>query len=72
MRNRTCTRHSWSFDLADALVSVPKRSDQPESLDTTAWDPVGVLYVESQGQLIFGTRNPEPVRLREPLGGVAR
>ncbi|WP_327170581.1 hypothetical protein OG471_05095 [Streptomyces sp. NBC_01336] len=41
-------------------------------LDTTAWDPVEVLYVGSQGQLIFGARNPGTVPLREPLGGVAR
>lgn len=72
IRNCTCTHHSWSFDLADALVSVPKRSDHPELLDTTAWDPVEVLYVGSQGQLIFGARNPGTVPLREPLGGVAR
>ncbi|MFI6080213.1 Rieske 2Fe-2S domain-containing protein [Streptomyces sp. NPDC051217] len=35
IRNRTCTHHGWSYDLADALVSVPKRSDHPESFDTT-------------------------------------
>ncbi|WNF25486.1 Rieske 2Fe-2S domain-containing protein [Streptomyces sp. C11-1] len=71
IRDRTCTHHGWSYDLADALVNVPKRSVRPESFDTHAWDPAGVLYVESLHQSIFGTRNPEPVPLREPPGDAA-
>ncbi|MEU8699544.1 Rieske 2Fe-2S domain-containing protein [Streptomyces sp. NPDC048680] len=71
IRNCTCTHHGWSLDLADALVSVAERSDHPESFDTTAWDLVEVLYIESPHQLNSGSRNPEPVPPREPLGDMA-
>ncbi|WTS30196.1 hypothetical protein OHB07_04520 [Streptomyces sp. NBC_00111] len=40
IRTCACTHHGRPHDLADALVSVPKPPDRPESFDTTARDPV--------------------------------
>ncbi|WP_329226157.1 hypothetical protein OG488_04570 [Streptomyces sp. NBC_01460] len=43
IRTCACTHHGRPHDLADALVSVPKPPDRPESFDTTARDPVEQL-----------------------------
>lgn len=72
IRRRVRTHRGWSHDLADALVSGSQRADRPESFGTTEWHPVEVLCVASPRRSVFGTRNPESVPLREPLGDAAR
>jgi 3-phenylpropionate/trans-cinnamate dioxygenase alpha subunit len=70
-RSFTCTYHGWAFDLEGKLVGVPNRDSYPDSFDTREWGLVEVPHVDEYRGLIFGTWNPDPVPLREALGGMA-
>jgi 3-phenylpropionate/trans-cinnamate dioxygenase alpha subunit len=66
----TCTYHGWSYDLEGKLVSVPNKDGYPSSFSAADWGLVEVPNVDTYKGLIFGTWNPEPVPLRDALGGM--